>query len=129
MDDHARRLVDRNYVVVFVKDIQRDGFRFRAHRRARLYLDGDALSAMETIGAFRGLPVHENERRVDQFLHARAAQIGTARGDHAIQPLAGFFRKNNEIVRHVVSGIGDISLLRVRKLRARGVWHRKAHRE
>ncbi len=52
VDDHAGGLVDGDDVVVFVEDVERDGFGFGADGRARLGGDGDVFAAAQAVGGF-----------------------------------------------------------------------------
>ncbi len=54
VDRHARGLVDDENVVVFVENVQRDGFRFSAELRARLRVHCNALAGTETMRALCG---------------------------------------------------------------------------
>jgi hypothetical protein len=67
-----------------------------------LHFHCDALSAANTMRAFGRAAIEKNARRFNQLLHARAAQVRTVHRDNAVQPLAGLFGKNNEVVLHFV---------------------------
>src|SRR5256885_12153685 len=49
VDRHASGLVNNDEVVVFVEDVERDGFGFSFERCAWLRLNGDALAATELL--------------------------------------------------------------------------------
>jgi hypothetical protein len=100
VDDHARRLVDGDYVIVFVDDLERDGFGFGTDGRARLGCDGDAFSATKTVRRFRRFPIEQDVCRVDELLYAGAGEVGAVRGDNAIQALISVFGRGYEVVRH-----------------------------
>jgi hypothetical protein len=88
MHGHAGGLVDRDDVRVFVKDVERNGFRLGAERRARLDLDGDALAAPEPIRAFGGTGVDEHQARGYEFLHSATTDAADASGYELIEALS-----------------------------------------
>ena len=117
VDGHAGGLVDGDDVVVFVENVERNGFGFGAERRARLRIDGDFFAAVEAVRAFGGLAVDEDEAAVDEFFHAGAAEIGTVGGDDAVEAVAGFVSGDFE-------GWKEFSVLESRRDSFRAVFSR-----
>jgi hypothetical protein len=103
MNDHACRLVHRYYVLVLVKDFERDRFGFHAYGRAWLDLDINAFAAVKPVRALCGATLQKNESSFDQFLNPGATEIGAMRSHHSIETLASFFGENNDLVLHVVN--------------------------
>lgn len=89
VDGHAGGLVDDDEVVVFVKNVEGNGFGFCSERCARLRLNGDAFAAFELLAGLGGLAVDEHECGVNEFLNAGAGEVGAVYGDEAIEACAG----------------------------------------
>ncbi len=98
MNRHARGFVDNDHVVVFVEDVERNGFGFGTHGRARLHFNSDALAATEALRAFCRPSIHQNESGGDQFLDAGTAEIGAVGGDDAIESVRGFAIGDDKVV-------------------------------
>lgn len=96
VDGHAGRFIYRDDVIVFVKDIERNGFGFGAHWRALLRMDLDALAAVQSMRTFGSVAIHEDQARFDEFFYAGAAKNRTMGGNQAIEPLACFGRVHFE---------------------------------
>ena len=76
--------------VVLVDDIERDRFAFRLGGLGRRHDDGEDLAGVHAIaGVARRAAVRRHLAVEDQRLQPRAREIGDARGEHAVEPLAG----------------------------------------
>ena len=90
MDGHAGGFVDGDDVVVFVEDIERNGFGFGADGRALGDFETDFFAAVKMERAFlRGVAIDLDEAGHDQFLDAGAAEFGALGGDEAVETRAG----------------------------------------
>jgi len=89
VDGHASGLVDDDEVVVFVEDVEGDGFGFSFEGSARFGLNRDALAATKFLARLGRLAVDENEAGIDEFLDAGAGQFSGVRGDKAVKARAG----------------------------------------
>jgi hypothetical protein len=65
VDDHSGGFVDGDDVIVFVEDVERDGFGFGEDGRALGSVDGDEFAAMKAMCAFGGATIYEDEAGVD----------------------------------------------------------------
>src|SRR5262245_66435195 len=95
MDDQPGRLVDDDDLLVLEQYLERDrlGPDLVVLRGRKLEHDGPAgVDAVAGI-ADRG-SVDRDAAREDQRLVARARQFGHARGQHAVEPLAGLLGGN-----------------------------------
>jgi hypothetical protein len=95
---HSGWLVDGQDVVIFVENIERDGFGFGAQRRARPDLDGDALAASEAMRALGWAGIDEHEALDDELLYASSADVLEAGSDELIEALAGLIFGNDEFM-------------------------------
>jgi len=92
MHYHPGGLIDRDQIVVFIQDAERDVFRFGAQRRrvGGLHLDGVFSTnqvrspALGTVDAHAPAP--------NPLLDARPAEFRQAFVDHLIEPFAGIAR-------------------------------------
>src|SRR5882762_6237982 len=98
MHGHAGRLVDGQDVLVFVENIERNGFGFSTQRRARPDFDGDVLAASHAMRALCRASIDEHQSRGDEFLHTRAADAIEAGSDALIEAFAGLVFGNDEFV-------------------------------
>ena len=96
VNGHTGGLVDDDEVVVFVEDVERDGFSFSFERCAWFRLNGDALAATEFLARLGRLAIDENEAGIDEFLDAGAGKFGTMRGDKAVEARAGIGGRGEE---------------------------------
>jgi hypothetical protein len=110
VDGHAGRLVDGDYVLVFVEDVQRNGFGFGAQGRATLNLHRDALAAPDTMRAFRGPSIYEDQALVDQFLRARAAKV-ESRCNVLVKTLPGFAVADEKFVKRRFVALGHAEIV------------------
>ncbi len=99
MHGHAGRLVDGQDVLVFVENIERNGFGFSAQRRPRPDFDGDVLAASYAMRALGRASIDEHQSRGDEFLHACAADTIEAGSDALIEAFAGLVFGNDEFVK------------------------------
>ncbi len=95
MHSHTSGLVDGDDVVVFVENIERNGFGFGAEWRTRLDLDLDALACAQAVRTFRGLRIDEHQPGFDQLLDSGASQFGVHH-DKAVEPGSGVGRSGNK---------------------------------
>lgn len=72
MHAHASWFVDDHQILVFVKDVQRNGFGLSAKRRALHDFDLDFFTAANFVRSFRNSAVHQYQALGDQFLQASA---------------------------------------------------------
>jgi hypothetical protein len=105
VDGHAGRFVNGDYVVVFVEDVERNGFGFGAQGRATLNLYSDALAAPDAMRAFRGASIYEDQVLVDEFLRARAAKVESI-CNVLVQTLPGFALADEEFVKRRFVALG-----------------------
>jgi hypothetical protein len=97
VNGHAGGFVDGHEVVIFIEDVQRDGFGFGAERRAFGCVESDAFAAVKMEGAFAGGgAVDEHEARFNEFLDAGAGEFGTVRGDETVQASARVFPRDEQ---------------------------------
>jgi len=89
VDGHAGRLVNDDEVVVFVEDLERDGFGFRFERSARLRLDSDTVASFDLLTGLGRLVVDQDEAGINEFLDAGAREFGGMSGDETIKAGAG----------------------------------------
>jgi hypothetical protein len=89
VNGHASGLVNDDEVVVFVEDVERDGFSFSFERCAWFRLNGDALAATEFLARLGRLSIDLNEAGIDEFLDASAGKFRSVCGDKAIEARAG----------------------------------------
>src|SRR5712672_4464650 len=98
MYGHSGWLVDGHDVLVFVENIERNGFGFSAQRRARPDFDGDVLAASYAMRALGRASIDEHQSGRDEFLYARAADAIEAGSDALIEAFAGLIFGNDEFV-------------------------------
>jgi hypothetical protein len=90
VNGHASGFVDDDDVLVFVKDIERDGFGFGADGRAPGDFESDFFATAKMERAFLcGIAIDLDETGFDQFLDASAAELGALGGDEAVEARAG----------------------------------------
>src|SRR6266853_5300222 len=95
---HSGWLVDGQDVVIFVENIERDGFGFGAQRRARPDLDGDVLAASEAMRALGWAGIDEHQALGDELLYASSADVLEAGSDALIEAFAGLIFGNDEFM-------------------------------
>jgi hypothetical protein len=86
MDDHARRLVDDDEVVVFVDDLERDGFRGGDGFVSLGDLELDDGARGDAIRRLRRLTIDPDEMALDQPGGRGAAKVRGVVGQEPIQP-------------------------------------------
>ena len=89
VNGHPRGFVNGDHVVVFVKHLQRNRFRFGACRGPRLRPNNDEFPAVKFLRGFRCLAIDEDKPAVDKFLYARPRQFRAMRGHKPVQPRSG----------------------------------------
>jgi hypothetical protein len=100
VDDHACGLVDGEDVVVFIEEVERDGFGLGLDRGARLDFDGDTFAAVQAVRGFGWFAVEEDVGFIDEFLNAGAAEVAAMRSDDAVEALTGVVGRDDEVVSH-----------------------------
>ncbi len=98
MHGHAGGFVDGDDVIVFVEDLEGNGLRFGAKRRAGLDFYAYVLAAAKPVRAFCGAGIDEHQASVDEFLSACAAKR-ESRGNSLIQTASRFGFGNDEFVK------------------------------
>ena len=88
MYDHTRRLVDDEHVVVLVDDRQRERLGAELVGGARRDLDLDTLAALQPMSPLAYDAIDPDVPLLDELLQTGARDIGDARGEPTIEPLA-----------------------------------------
>ena len=88
MDGHARRFINGDDVIIFVKNAEGNRFGFGLERRSRLCVNLDDVAIANFLCALGGFAVHEDEGLLDEFLNAGAREIGAVSGNDAVEALA-----------------------------------------
>lgn len=96
VNGHTGGFVDDDKVVVFVKNVERDGLGFSFEWGARFGLDGDLFATFEFLAGFGGLAVDQNESRFDEFLDPGAGEIRAVCGDETVEACASVSGRNDE---------------------------------
>lgn len=89
MNHEARRLVQDEKIVVFKKNIERDGLRLRIDLRYFRFAHFDDHSRAHQIARSRRFSVHRHEVFANEGLKSGPRKGGERLGKKAIQPLAG----------------------------------------
>jgi hypothetical protein len=111
---HAGRLVDGDDVVVFIKDVERNGFRFGTQRRTRLHLDLNAVSGAEALGTLGHTGIYEHEPGVNEFLDPGAADVAETSGDSVIEALARIVFVGDEFMKMGIVALVHAEIVTVR---------------
>jgi hypothetical protein len=85
VNSHSSGLVNADYVVVFVEDVERYRLRFGDQRRTGLGIDLNEIAGADFLGIFGGLAVQENQTLFDEFLDTGAGEVGAMRGDNSVK--------------------------------------------
>jgi len=88
MDAHAGGFVDDEQVIVFVEDIERNGFGFRAKRRALACLDKDPLITSQFVRRLGGRAIHQNQTVLKKLLDSGAGEFREMRDNPLIEASA-----------------------------------------
>src|SRR5919197_2800488 len=88
VDDHAGGLVDDDYLLVLVDDVERDLFGREFRRRRRGQLDLDALARPQLVRRLRRAPADEHVAVLDRALERRAAHALDPRGEECVEARA-----------------------------------------
>jgi len=97
VNGHAGGFIDDDDVVVFVENVERDGFGLGDDGRALGRFESDFFCAANVLRAFScGSAIDEDEAGFDEFLNAGAGEFGAAGGDKAVETRAGVFRRSKE---------------------------------
>ena len=119
VNHHAGGFVHHNDFVVLVENVERNVFSLGCKRGARENFDFNFFTGRDAMGCARGALLDEHAASADQFLNARAAQLGQLRGEKNIEAAAGGVRRHIERarlrqrVRHIARR-GDGSALTTR---------------
>ena len=90
VNGHAGGFVDGDDVVVFVEDIERDGFGFCADWRALGDFESDFFATAKMVRTFAGgAAIDLDDAGGDQFLDAGATEFGALGGDETVEARAG----------------------------------------
>ncbi len=92
MDGEAGRLIHGDEIVIFVEEIERNGFGRGDERSRGDELDLDGFARLEAMAWARGGAADPNVASSDFLLDARPAHLRQAIGQPAIQALAGVIR-------------------------------------
>ena len=96
MHNKSARLVDDDHRVVFVKNIERDGFARGLCWLRRRNGDTDCIVRTDAVARIEDGPRSDRDiARQHQRLEARARQAGDVTRQHAVKPVAGFFGADN----------------------------------
>jgi hypothetical protein len=88
VNGHTRRFVNADDVVIFIKDVEGNGFGFGLKSRARLRIDLDLITAAKFLRILGGLAIEKDQALRDQFLNASAGEFGAVGGDDTIEAKA-----------------------------------------
>ena len=99
VDDEAGGLVENEEVTVLVEDTEREILCLGNGGLRRGDGDAQGLAAPQSKRCTSRLPVDLHPPCLDERLHAGTAQLGEARGDGAVEPLATQGRADGEPVR------------------------------
>jgi hypothetical protein len=99
MDHQPLRLVDDNELVILEHHVERDVLRPDLSLFRGWKIEHDPPAGVDAVTgiADRGA-VDRDATRQDQLLVARARQLGHARGQHAVEPLAGFVSGDHQFL-------------------------------
>jgi hypothetical protein len=87
--DHARGLVQHDYVVILVDDIERDRLSRGVRDVSLRDLELDDIPYPHAVGGIGGPAVDEHEVALDQPRCSGAAEVVGMLGEKAIQPRGG----------------------------------------
>ena len=104
---HARRLIHHGHVFILVQHVQGDLLRSGSQRRSRQHLDVDHVAGHHPLRAPYQPAAQSNPPFVDQFLNARAADVGKTRGEIEVQAAAGIFRRRGKAAHNGLLLRGD----------------------
>ena len=108
MHDEAGRLVDDDQRVVLVDDSERNRFAVGLGLFGRRQIDGDSVAGIDVRRRIADRARRDLDLSVqDQRFEARARQRRNARGQHAVEALAGLFGGDNDGLSGV-HGLGDV---------------------
>jgi len=96
MDDHAGRLVDDGDILVFVENVERNGFRLDTRSQFVWELDGNGFTGLDMMRRLARRSVNLYAAFVHQRFNARAAQRGELRDEEHVESLGGVFGGDNE---------------------------------
>ena len=97
MHDHRGGFVDRNEIIVFVENVQRNLFRLWAFHRAIGDRAADLFTTLKAIGRFAMRPIHLYTPTVDRTTQAGPAKLWNFRRQHDVEPLADMERVDEEL--------------------------------
>ena len=96
MNDHARRLVDRDDVLVLIQDVERNFFRVRSRRVHRRKDQRDSIARRQAMGHLGALPIHLHATRADHFAELHSTVLWQRMRQECIEPLACLFRGDDK---------------------------------
>jgi hypothetical protein len=103
MDDHSRRLVDDEQMLVLVRDPQLAPLRLQGDALPLPGIDLQQLSAREPVALRARFAVHPYRAGPEQALGLGARGDLRQRGKEPVEPLAGSFGRNQNVYRERVS--------------------------
>ena len=95
---HARGFVDHHDVLIFVEQFDGDCFRGGVQARPLEYFDFDSFARGDAVGRSRRFPGDPHAPLLDQFLHARTAQLREVHYQVAVEARTFVFRLDTEIL-------------------------------
>lgn len=99
MNDHVGRLVQRDHVIVFIDDIQRDVFRHLQVCGNLGQHDRNRLAHSEPIGSLRPFAVDLDAARIDRLPKLHAAVIRKLRSQEPIEASVRMFLVHDQFDR------------------------------
>ena len=98
MHDEVRRLVDDDDVVVLVDHVERDGLGRGLGRLRRRHVEHDGGAGIDAMARIADRAAVDRDRAgLDQRLEPRLRDSSaTCAGEHAVEPLAGFLRGDDD---------------------------------
>ena len=99
MHDHPRRLVDRDDVLIFIENVERDVLRMRPRRIHRRQNDANPVPGAQLVGDLSPLFVDLYAPGADHLAKLHATMLRQRPGQKHIQPQARIGRSNDQFQR------------------------------
>ena len=96
MDHQTGRLVDDQQIVVFVQDVERQGFGGKAGGTRRRDVQANDFARPHPVAGSQRAAGSRRPALLDEPLDLRARQIGQARRQVLVEPRAGVFNRNGQ---------------------------------
>lgn len=97
VDDHSRRLVHHEKILVLEHDAQRNPLRSQGLRLLRRQRHADLLARPEPIRCFPGLTRDGYPPRFDKGLESSSGELGKAGSEPPVEPEAGFLGPHGDL--------------------------------